>query len=268
MNLFAETYTRFKCCILLFLVTTTSTTSLFADVFVAGLNAIDRSHYASAYRSFKPLAEEGISEAQNNLGFLYENGLGVKRNYSLAINWYERAANQGLPEAQHNLGMLNYQGHGLSQSFSIAKRWFNKSAKQGLRESHYMLGLMFFQGEGAQKSPDRASAHFSTAGKNGDPNALYMLAHMMLSGDAETSYRKPSNRKSPFDFIGFDNQQSNQLIASLSLSLLAAQNGQASASELIDFLRSQLDKKSVFAAETLSAKCLETEYKTCRIFLN
>ena len=79
MNLFAETYTRFKCCILLFLVTTTSATSLFADVFVAGLNAIDRSHYASAYRSFKPLAEEGISEAHNNLGFQYENGLGVKR---------------------------------------------------------------------------------------------------------------------------------------------------------------------------------------------
>ena len=47
-----------------------TTPNLLADVFVAGLNAIDRSHYASAYRSFKPLADEGISEAQNNIFFV------------------------------------------------------------------------------------------------------------------------------------------------------------------------------------------------------
>ena len=39
-----------------------------ADIFVSGLNALDRTHYASAYRSFKPLADEGIAEAQNNIG--------------------------------------------------------------------------------------------------------------------------------------------------------------------------------------------------------
>ena len=119
-----------------------SSSMLLADVFVAGLNAIDRSHYASAYRSFKPLAENGVAEAQNNLGFLYQNGFGVKRNYNTAIKWYELAADQGLPEAQHNMGMLNYWGYGLSQSYSHARRWFTKSANQGLSDSHYMLSLI------------------------------------------------------------------------------------------------------------------------------
>ena len=240
--------------------------NLLADVFVAGLNAIDRSHYASAYRSFKPLADEGISEAQNNMGFLYENGFGVKRNYTLAIKWYELAAKQGLPEAQHNMGMLNYQGYGVSQSFVVAKRWFNKSAKQDLRDSHYMLGLMFFKGEGTQESPVRASGHFLKAAKSGDPNALYMLAHMIISGDAESSYNKSSDRLSPFDFSGFTNKESNQLVAALSLSLLASKSGQSSAAGLVDFLKSQLDKESISTADSLSATCLATEYKDCRVF--
>ena len=97
-----------------------------SEAFIAGLNAIDRNHYATAFRSFRPLAEEGNPEAQNNLGFLYQHGLGVKRNYSLALNWYTRSANQELAEAQHNLGMLNYLGHGVSQDFRIARRYFQK----------------------------------------------------------------------------------------------------------------------------------------------
>ena len=32
----------------------------FAEPFLAGLNAIDRNHFATAFRSFKPMAEEGI----------------------------------------------------------------------------------------------------------------------------------------------------------------------------------------------------------------
>lgn len=252
--------------IVLIILIGSATPKLLADVFVAGLNAIDRSHYASAYRSFKPLADQGVSEAQNNMGFLYENGFGVKRNYTVAIKWYNLAAEQGLPEAQHNMGMLNYQGYGVSQSFVVAKRWFNKSANQDLRDSHYMLGLMFFRGEGTQKSPVRASRHFSKAAKSGDPNALYMLAHMIISGDAESSYTTSSDRRSPFDFSGFSNKESDQLVAALSLSLMASKNGQPSAHQLVDFLKSQSDKESISTAESLAAKCLATEYKDCRIF--
>ena len=114
---------------------------VYAEAFVAGLNAIDRQHYSTAFRAFKPMAEQGIAEAQNNIGFLYEKGFGVKRNYATAIGWYTRSANQDLPEAQHNLGMLNYRGYGVEQNMTIAKRWFTKASGQNLGPSHYMLGL-------------------------------------------------------------------------------------------------------------------------------
>ena len=237
-----------------------------ADVFVAGLNALDRNHYASAYRSFKPLADTGVAEAQNNIGFLYQNGLGVRRNYNTAIKWYERAADQGLAEAEHNLGMLNYWGYGLSQDYTIARRWFAKSAKKGLKNSHYMMGLMFFKGEGSQISTTRASHHFREAAKSGDANGQYMLAHMIVSGDAESTYKKSSERSSPFDFEVFGSKASDQLVASLTLALLASQNGLDSGNELAEFLKFQLDDDEISTADTLAEECLATDYKKCRIF--
>ena len=237
-----------------------------ADIFVSGLNALDRTHYASAYRSFKPLADEGIAEAQNNIGFLYQNGFGVKRNYNTAIKWYQRAADQSLAEAEHNLGVLNYWGWGVSQNFGIARRWFNKSAEKGLKESHYMIGLMFFKGEGTQASIPRASAHFSEAAKLGDPNSQYMLAHMITSGDVESNFKRKNERSSPFDFEFFGSQETDDLTASLALALLAMHNNQKSAAQLIEFIEFQLDEDNIALANTLYLECIETDYEECQLF--
>ena len=236
------------------------------DTFVSGLNAIDRTHYASAYRSFKPLADNGVAEAQNNLGFLFQNGFGVRRNYNTAIKWYQSAADQGLAEAEHNLGILNYRGHGVAQSYPIARRWFNKSAEKGLRDSHYMLGLMFYKGEGVQISLERASRYFTTAASKGDANGQYMLAHMILTGDADSPYKPQATRSSPFDFSIFADGSSDKMIASLSLAMLAEQSGQNLAAQLVEFTRSQLDDEQIAISEELVELCLSSNYKKCPIF--
>jgi len=237
-----------------------------ADVFVSGLNALDRNHYASAYRSFKPLAEQGAAEAQNNLGFLFQNGFGVRRNYNTAIKWYQRAADQGLAEAEHNLGVLNYRGHGVAQNYSVARRWFNKAAKKGLNDAHYMIGLMFYKGEGTVTSLERASRHFSIAAKSGGANSQYMLAHMILTGDAENPYKQKSKGASPFDFSIFERESLNAVIASLSLAMLASQNGQDLAAQLIDFAKSQLGPEEIAISEELVDTCISSDYKNCPIF--
>jgi len=236
------------------------------DTFVSGLNALDRSHYASAYRSFKPLADEGVAEAQNNLGFLFQNGLGVRRNYNTAIKWYQSAADQGLAEAEHNLGILNYRGHGVAQSYSIARRWFNKAAKKGLRDSHYMLGLIFYKGEDVQVSLERASRHFTISASSGDANSQYMLAHMILTGDAENPYNPQQSRSSPFDFSMFIGESSDALVAALSLASLAEKNGLKMATQLVEFTSSQLNNEEIARAEGLVELCVSTDYEDCPIF--
>jgi TPR repeat protein len=48
-------------------------------------------------------AQEGDSDAQYSLAYLYENGLGVPKNETKALELYQQAADQGHPEAQENL---------------------------------------------------------------------------------------------------------------------------------------------------------------------
>jgi TPR repeat protein len=42
--------------------------------------------------------------AQNNLAGLYRDGQGVSKDYVQAASWYRKAAEQGVAEAQSNLG--------------------------------------------------------------------------------------------------------------------------------------------------------------------
>ena len=51
------------------------------DRFESGLASKDRGHYATALRAWLPMAEAGNAEAQNNVGYMYEEGLGVPQNY-------------------------------------------------------------------------------------------------------------------------------------------------------------------------------------------
>lgn len=51
-------------------------------------------------------AEDKIPEAQNALGCLFAEGLGVKKNIDIAREWFEQAASNNLPEANENLEKL------------------------------------------------------------------------------------------------------------------------------------------------------------------
>ena len=50
--------------------------------------AYDRGDYATALQLYTPLAAQGNAAAQNNLGWMYENGQGVPKDYDEAVKWY------------------------------------------------------------------------------------------------------------------------------------------------------------------------------------
>ncbi|MBA57636.1 MAG: hypothetical protein CMQ40_00540 [Gammaproteobacteria bacterium] len=238
----------------------TKVSPVIAEPFVAGLNAIDRKHYATAFRSFRSLAEQGAAEAQNNIGFLYQNGFGVRRSYANAITWYTRAADQGLPQAEHNLGMLNYHGHGVSQNFTIAKRWFSRAAKQNLGPSHYMLGRIFYKGESTAENPERARTHFRDGAKLGDARSQYMYSYMLLAGEG----KQDINENSRFGPL-FNQQGATEEEYKLALvwSKLSARNGYEDAKELVEYARLHVDRDEIDVTEMIVERCIETEYKNC-----
>ena len=67
--------------------------------FRKGLDAYIKNDYATALREWRPLAEQGDAQAQNNLGWMYRNGQGVTQDDKTAVKWYRLAAEQGFAVA-------------------------------------------------------------------------------------------------------------------------------------------------------------------------
>jgi uncharacterized protein len=53
-----------------------------------------------AFHWFQKAADQGHAEAQYNLGFCYDKGVGVAQSFVKAFHWFQKAANQGHAEAQ------------------------------------------------------------------------------------------------------------------------------------------------------------------------
>ena len=80
--------------------------SVYGDDFQDGLDAYKNNDYKKAYKLLLPLAEQGHSNAQFNLGVMYDEGKGVPQDYKEALKWFTKAAEQGNAQAQHNLGVM------------------------------------------------------------------------------------------------------------------------------------------------------------------
>ena len=65
-----------------------------------GRAAYARGDYSNALHLLRPLAEQGIAEAQFNLGRMYRDGQGLPKDYAAAHMWFTLAIVQGLEEAQ------------------------------------------------------------------------------------------------------------------------------------------------------------------------
>ena len=53
-----------------------------------GYEAYQNGDYATAFKEWKPLAVDEDSVAPDNLGVMYDNGLGVLFEYATALIWY------------------------------------------------------------------------------------------------------------------------------------------------------------------------------------
>jgi hypothetical protein len=144
----------------------------FAEPFEDATKAYYRGDYETAYRLIKPLAEQGLPEAQFNLGLMYDKGQGVPQDYAEAVKWYRKAAEQGNAkavksyrkaaeqgnaEAQFNLGLMYDKRQGVPQNYAEAVKWYRKAAEQGFAEAQTNLGIMYFTGQGVPK--DYVLAH-------------------------------------------------------------------------------------------------------------
>jgi TPR repeat protein len=114
-------------------------------------------------------AEQGMTQAQYNLGLLYENGTGVERSLAKATEWWTRAADQGHIEAQVATGTQYFLGRGAPHDETVACRWYERAAEAGHGGAQYLVASCYEHGYGAwPKDMDRARHWYVQAAGSGD----------------------------------------------------------------------------------------------------
>lgn len=89
-----------------------------------------------------PAAEQGDPEAQYQLGLLYLEGAGVKKNEKTAAEWFQKASDQGHNEAMRKLSWCYLYGRGVKQSLMQSVQLSQKASGTGEQIDMNKYGLL------------------------------------------------------------------------------------------------------------------------------
>jgi uncharacterized protein len=121
--------------------------------------------YAEAVKWYRKAAEQNYAPAQSNLGVCYEKGLGVEKDYAEAVRWFRKATAQSYALAQYHLGVHFHYGEGVEKDYVEAMRWFLKAAEQNHDGSQAFMGVCYAEGKGVEKDYVEAYAWYNLAAK-------------------------------------------------------------------------------------------------------
>jgi hypothetical protein len=151
----------------------------FADT-AAGMAAFKNKDYQRAYREWKAAADAGQAEAQFDVGVLYAQGLGVRRDLTEAAYWYRKSAEQGNAEAEFALGQMYSRGWGIPRDEADAMRWLQMA--NSVESDGPPTDWANVAGYGMPEDPERAAFWYRLAADKGHPEAQYYLARLYSSG--------------------------------------------------------------------------------------
>ena len=124
-------------------------TSCTKELSIAALNKksdyfIDVEEYDKAFNCSIIAANQKDTYAEGAVGWFYQNGYGVDKNYEKAIEYLKRAKNGGSDYAINLLAEHYANGWGVSQNYSKALSYYTKSANNGDDFAQGRLGYYYY----------------------------------------------------------------------------------------------------------------------------
>jgi uncharacterized protein len=141
---------------------------------------------AEALALYRKAADAGNAVGMNNLGSLYEKGLGVTKDAAEAARWYQKAADAGNALGMRNLGLLYENGLGVTKDAAEAARWYQKAADAGNALGMVNLGIIYENGLGVTKDAAEAARWYQKAADAGDALGMVNLGSMYENGTGVT----------------------------------------------------------------------------------
>ncbi len=132
--------------------------------------------------ALKSKAEGGDAGAQIRLGWVYQEGDGVKRDMKAAVKWFQKAADQNNPAALAALGEMYQAGQGVPSDLTNAARLYRQAADMGSVAGQYNLAYLCEQGTGVAQSETEAAKWYQLAAEGGDPLAQYAIGQRYMLG--------------------------------------------------------------------------------------
>jgi len=124
----------------------------------------------SALSELQPLARSGNADANNMLGELYLNGIGVVQDTAQAKSYFEAGARTGHLASLKNLNII------MHAEYKQELVTLRPAAEAGDSQAQTRLGRMYEFGYGQPASPSDAFAWYSKAAAQNDLNGAMNLA--------------------------------------------------------------------------------------------
>ena len=153
-----------------------------ADDFSDGATFFRNGQYEQAFDAYMRMAAVGHAGAQNNVGNMYAEGLGVKRDEKKALIWFRKSADQDFVLAQRNMGRMFHDGRGTKRNEAAALVWFKKAGAQGDPLSQFMVGRLTAAGDGVKRDYTQARYWFTQAADRGNVDAMYSMGMLCEVG--------------------------------------------------------------------------------------
>ncbi|HEX4926400.1 MAG TPA: hypothetical protein VFV74_00220 [Burkholderiales bacterium] len=135
--------------------------------------------YAQARHWLERASADGNASARNNLGVVYERGLGVKVDYRAARDLY--LAGLGDEHARGNLERMFTEGTGAPADPAAAFEWYRPGADAGIASAQYRIGHMYATGEGVPRDAGLAERWLIKANEQGHPQARKEIVALLRS---------------------------------------------------------------------------------------
>lgn len=97
----------------------------------------------------------------------FEKGSAGQQDYEKAVKWYRKASAQGHRDALYNLGRMYVDGRGVRKNNGEGVIYFRQAAELQHPEAHFNMGFMQENGRGVAKSPSRGLTSYIIASNLG-----------------------------------------------------------------------------------------------------
>ena len=148
------------------------------EPYLAAQRSFDKKRFTEAFALYEDLAKAGDPRCQVLVGWMYNEGLGVKRDKEKAVNWFERAASMGSKEGAFYCGKSALAFGQYREALS----WFHKAAVQEYGPALLWLGLSYVRGLGVSIDFDKGVKYLERAAATGNLPARRELALLMIRG--------------------------------------------------------------------------------------